>query len=179
MEIKTPDQMIFGEFDANPMLENIRLRVSRKREWQGGSTRRFVGLLPGGVLISQKVTAITSGFQFKWIPIGGNVKSYNIYKGTVNNGAVASFVQSVEQPPVINSFSPITWQETTTGTPYYWVAAVTPAGREGPRILMNAAPAPVPQPNEVVPPDPGTSGGGGGSSSGGTRPRGFGGRYQL
>jgi len=179
MEAKTAGAMIFGEADENPMLDRVTTKLARQRQNQGSTTRRFMAALPGAVLVSQKVTAISNGFQFQWVPIGGNVKSYHIYKGTVNNSAIAGFVQSVEQPPVISRFRPITWQETTTGTPFYWVAAVSPTGREGPRILMNGTAAPVPQPDEVPPPDPGTSGGGGRRSGGGIRPRGFGGRYQL
>ena len=137
------------------------LRIAQSGGRFGG--RKFRGLTPGPIRTSQVTTALVGGgWEFKWYVIGGNVAGYNIYRSTINNSNVADRVGWSAQPQTATRFSQLTWQETTSDSPYYWVSAVNASGKEGPRVPMNAVNAPPQaQPATTNDIDQGERGGGG------------------
>lgn len=112
---------------------------------------------PPAPTVAQAATAITGGFQFKWNTVGAkNVSGYRIYKSTTNNAPTAAALDFVAQPPY-GYGGILTYQDITTGTPFYWVEAVNEVGKPSPRVPMAGSASP------TAPP----SGGGSGSTSGG------------
>jgi hypothetical protein len=157
--------MMFGNPDrttqALPYSTAVRIAQSGGRF----GNRRFKGNTPGPIRTSQVATAITNGWEFKWYALGGKVAGYNIYRSTINNPNVASRVDWIAQPQNVTRFSQLRWQETTAGTPYYWVSAVNFSGKEGARVPMNAVNAPPQaQPATVNDIDQGERGSGGGGN---------------
>lgn len=160
-------EIAFGKTNRENYLMTRAFREPREQRY---STRRFNSAAPGTVRVAQPTTAISNGYQFKFYVLGGNIDGYRIYRSTINNPNVASVVDYIPQPPSFTINSTLTWQETTTGTIYYWVSAVSPTGREGPRAkipMTGTAVSPSPPDSPPVP-DPGEGGGGGGGSGGGS-----------
>lgn len=139
-------------------------RILREPKEQRYSTRRMNAAAPGMVRVAQAATATSAGFSFKFYLLGGSVQGYRIYRSTINNSNVASVASWIEQPPTFTTGTTVQWQETTADpTVYYWVAAVSPSGREGERakIPMTGTGAPAAPPDTPPVPDPGEGGGGG------------------
>lgn len=147
-------EMFFGR-KMTPELERVQKENTRNPARTSFATRRMAGATPGNVLVAQKATATTAGWQFKFYLVGGNISGYRIYRSTINNANVATAVDHIPQPPTRTYLQTYTWQETTADTPFYWVATVSKTGKEGTRIPMVGAAAPIQPPEQGPPPSSG------------------------
>ncbi len=159
--------LAFESKSAEAEMNRLWQYVGRKPRAQLFSTRRFGSAVPGPIRIAQGMTATANGYQFSFYYMGGTVTGYRIYRSTINNASVAQMVDVVPQPATVSRMQTALWQETTAASPFYWVAAVNKAGKEGIRTPVTASAgvavgaAPIPQPNDAGTTDPGERGGGG------------------
>jgi len=153
-------QQMFGPWTTYD--RRIQQQVVRTHATSGTTQRRFTSTAPPAPFISAGKTATVNGWQFSIRISGGTTTGYRVYTGNVNNSAVASLLDYKSQPPIVHQGETIQFQYVTTGSPFYWVAAVNNAGQESNRILVGGTAAPVPNPSQPSP-----SGGGSGSGSGG------------
>jgi hypothetical protein len=163
-------QQAFGPWTTNdPKMQRT---IVRTRASSGITQRKFQGTYPPAPTISETRTALAgaAGFEFAInIVSSKTVAGYNIYSSLTNNPNIATLIQYQPQPPIVTQVQSLKIQDTTSASPFYWVASVNTAGKESARVPIAGNPAPVPQPTSPLP-----SGGSSGSGSGGGSVGGFG-----
>lgn len=158
-------KMAFGPWST--LDPRIKRGVVRTNASSGSNMRRFRGTYPPAPTIVQSKTAITGGWQFTFNVVDGlRIAGYNIYSSLVNNPNVASRVRFMSQPASVSSTDTLTFQETNSASPFYWVASINSAQRESARIPASGVASPVPSPTK---PEPVGGGSGLGSGGGGGR----------